>query len=266
MTIPVRRGHEVKAARGPGLRCKGWRQEAILRLLENNLENAEDPDNLIIYMSIARAARDWNSFDRIVATLATMREDQTFVVQSGKPIGVFPGQSTTPLVIMANGNIVGEWSNEESRRKLDDKGLTIMPGMTAGAWQYIGSQGILQGTYETFMAAARAHFGGTLAGRLLLTSGCGGMSGAQPLAGKLAGASTLVVEVDQARIERRIASGYCDASTDNLDQAIQMWLAARDDVGRWRLRCAATRRRCCRKLPLVVFCPTLSPTRRFLIR
>lgn len=229
MTIPVRRGHEVKAARGPGLRCKGWRQEAILRLLENNLENAEDPDNLVIYMSIARAARDWNSFDRIVATLSTMREDQTFVVQSGKPIGVFPGQSTTPLVIMANGNIVGEWSNEESRRKLDDKGLTIMPGMTAGAWQYIGSQGILQGTYETFMAAARAHFGGTLAGRLLLTSGCGGMSGAQPLAGKLAGASTLVVEVDQARIARRIASGYCDASTDSLDQAIQMWLAARDE-------------------------------------
>ncbi len=229
MTIPVRRGHEIKAARGTDLRCKGWRQEAILRLLENNLENAEDPDNLIIYMSIARAARDWNSFDRIVATLATMREDQTFVVQSGKPIGVFPGQSTTPLVIMANGNIVGEWSNEESRRKLDDKGLTIMPGMTAGAWQYIGSQGILQGTYETFMAAARAHFGGTLAGRLLLTSGCGGMSGAQPLAGKLAGASTLVVEVDQARIERRIASGYCDAWTGNLDQAIQMWLAARDE-------------------------------------
>jgi urocanate hydratase len=229
MTIPVRRGHEVKATRGPGLRCKGWRQEAILRLLENNLENAEDPDNLVIYMSIARAARDWNSFDRIVATLSTMREDQTFVVQSGKPIGVFPGQSTTPLVIMANGNIVGEWSNEESRRKLDDKGLTIMPGMTAGAWQYIGSQGILQGTYETFMAAARAHFGGTLAGRLLLTSGCGGMSGAQPLAGKLAGASTLVVEVDQARIARRIASGYCDASTDSLDQAIQMWLAARDE-------------------------------------
>ncbi len=229
MTVPVRRGHEVKATRGPGLRCKGWRQEAILRLLENNLENAEDPDNLVIYMSIARAARDWNSFDRIVATLSTMREDQTFVVQSGKPIGVFPGQSTTPLVIMANGNIVGEWSNEESRRKLDDKGLTIMPGMTAGAWQYIGSQGILQGTYETFMAAARAHFGGTLAGRLLLTSGCGGMSGAQPLAGKLAGASTLVVEVDQARIARRIASGYCDASTDSLDQAIQMWLAARDE-------------------------------------
>jgi urocanate hydratase len=229
MTIPVRRGGEVKAGRGTALRCKGWRQEAILRLLENNLENAEDPDNLVIYMSIARAARDWPSFDRIVNTLTTMREDQTFVVQSGKPIGVFPGQPTTPLVIMANGNIVGEWSNEENRRRLDDMGLTIMPGMTAGAWQYIGSQGILQGTYETLMAAARAHFGGTLAGRLLLTAGCGGMSGAQPLAGKLAGASTLVVEVDQARIDRRIDSGYCDRSTDNLDEAITLWQAARDE-------------------------------------
>jgi urocanate hydratase len=228
MAVPIRRGREVKAGRGATLRCKGWRQEAILRLLENNLENAEDPDNLVIYMSIARAARDWNSFDRIVSTLSTMSEDQTFVVQSGKPIGVFPGQSTTPLVIMANGNIVGEWSNEENRRKLDDRGLTIMPGMTAGAWQYIGSQGILQGTYETFMAVARSHFGGTLAGRLLLTAGCGGMGGAQPLAGKLAGASTLVIEVDQARIDRRIASGYCDHSTDNLEEAIRLWQAARD--------------------------------------
>jgi urocanate hydratase len=229
MTVPVRRGREVKAGRGTTLRCKGWRQEAILRLLENNIENAEDPDNLVIYMSIARAARDWNSFDRIVATLTTMRDDQTFVVQSGKPIGVFPGQATTPLVIMANGNIVGEWSQEERRRKLDDMGLTIMPGMTAGAWQYIGSQGILQGTYETFMAIARTHFGGTLAGRLLLTAGCGGMSGAQPLAGKLAGASTLVVEVDRSRIDRRIASGYCDRSTDNLDEAIRLWQDAREE-------------------------------------
>ena len=229
MSIPVRRGKEVKAERGTKLRCKGWRQEAILRLLENNLENGEDPENLVIYMSIARAARDWNSFDRIVATLTTMRDDQTLVMQSGKPIGLFPGQTTTPLVIMANGNIVGEWSQEESRRKLDDMGLTIMPGMTAAAWQYIGSQGILQGTYETFTAIGRKHFGGTLAGRLLLTSGCGGMSGAQPLAGKLAGASTLVIEVDQARIDRRIASGYCDVTTHDLDDAIAQWLAARDE-------------------------------------
>jgi urocanate hydratase len=228
MNIPVRRGKDVKAGRGTELRCKGWRQEAILRMLENNLENAEAPDNLVIYMSIARAARDWDSFDRIVATLATMREDQTLIMQSGKPIGVFPGQATTPLVIMANGNLVGDWSGEDNRRKLDDMGLTVYPGMTAAAWQYIGSQGILQGTYETFMAAARQHFGGTLAGRLLLTSGCGGMSGAQPLAGKLAGASTLVIEVDQARIDRRIASGYCDATTGDLDEAIAHWQAARN--------------------------------------
>jgi urocanate hydratase len=229
MNIPVRRGKEVKAERGATLRCKGWRQEAILRLLENNIENAEDPDNLVIYMSIARAARDWKSFDRIVAALSTMREDQTLIMQSGKPIGLFPGQTTTPLVIMANGAIVGEWSQEESRRKLDDMGLTIMPGMTAAAWQYIGSQGILQGTYETFMAIGRQHFGGTLAGRLLLTSGCGGMSGAQPLAGKLAGASTLVIEVDQARIDRRIASGYCDFTTDNLDDAVMRWRSASEE-------------------------------------
>jgi urocanate hydratase len=228
MNIPVRRGKEVTAGRGTTLRCKGWRQEAILRMLENNLENGEAPENLVIYMSVARAARDWKSFDRIVATLTTMREDQTLVMQSGKPIGVFAGQATTPLVIMANGNLVGGWSGDESRRKLDEMGLTIHPGMTAAAWQYIGSQGILQGTYETFMGAGRQHFGGSLAGRLLLTSGCGGMSGAQPLAGKLAGASTLVVEVDQARIDRRITSGYCDASTSDLDEAIARWLAARD--------------------------------------
>jgi urocanate hydratase len=228
MTIPVRRGREVRAARGTTLRCRGWRQEAILRLLENNLENAEDPDNLVIYMSIARAARNWESFDRIVAALATMREDQTLVMQSGKPIGLFPGQATTPLVIMANGNIVGEWTAEESRRRLDDMGLTIMPGMTAAAWQYIGSQGILQGTYETFMAIARRHFGGSLNGRALLTSGCGGMSGAQPLAGKLAGAATLVVEVDEARIDRRIATGYCDRKTADLDEALRLWTEARE--------------------------------------
>jgi urocanate hydratase len=227
MTIPMRRGGEVRAERGTRLRCRGWRQEAILRLLENNLENGEDPDNLVIYMAIARAARDWKSFDRIVATLTTMRDDQTLVIQSGKPIGVFPGQTTTPLVIMANGNIVGQWSQEESRRRLDELGLTIMPGMTAAAWQYIGSQGILQGTFETFMAIARQHFGGSLEGRLLLTSGCGGMSGAQPLAGKLAGASTLVIEVDRARVDRRIASGYCDVATDSFEDAITQWQVAR---------------------------------------
>lgn len=227
MAIARRRGREVTAQRGLELRCKGWRQETILRMLENNLENAEDPDNLVVYMSIARAARDWDSFDRIVGTLANLETDQTMVVQSGKPIGVFRGQSTTPLVIMANGNIVGAWSGEENRRKLEDLGLTFVPGMTAAAWQYIGSQGILQGTYETFMAAARSHFGGSLGGRLLVTAGCGGMSGAQPLAGQMAGAATLVVEVDRARIERRIATGYLQEWTDDLDKALDKALAAK---------------------------------------
>ena len=226
MKMVVRRGREVRAQRGTTLRCKGWRQEAILRLLENNIENAEDPENLIIYMSVARAARDWTSFDRIVATLMAMSEDQTLVVQSGKPVAVFPGQATTPIVIMANGNIVGQWNTEENRQRLDDAGLTIYPGMTAAAWQYIGSQGILQGTYETFSAIGRQHFGGDLAGRLLLTSGCGGMGGAQPLAGKMAGAATLVLDVDEERILRRISGGYCDMLATSLDEAVAIWTAA----------------------------------------
>ncbi|WP_211907374.1 urocanate hydratase [Pikeienuella piscinae] len=220
MTIPMRRGREVKAARGTALRCKGWRQETILRMLENNLENAEDPDNLVIYMSIAKAARNWESFDRIVGALERLETDQTLVMQSGKPVGVFPGQATTPLVVMANGNLVGGWSSDEKRREYEAAGLTITPGMTAGAWQYIGSQGILQGTYETFMSAARKHFGGDLAGRLIVTAGLGGMSGAQPLAGKMAKAATLVVEVDRARIERRIETGYLDDWTDDIEDAL----------------------------------------------
>lgn len=228
MTVRRRRGREVTAARGTALRCKGWRQETILRMLENNLENAEDPDNLVIYMSIAKAARDWESFDRIVGTLTTLEIDQTLVMQSGRPVGVFPGQATTPLVVMANGNLVGGWSGEDKRREYEAAGLTITPGMTAGAWQYIGSQGILQGTYETFMSAARKHFGGDLAGRLIVTAGLGGMSGAQPLAGKMARAATLVVEVDRARIERRIEAGYLDDWTDDLDEALARMRAAQD--------------------------------------
>lgn len=225
-SIPVRRGREVTAARGLNLRCRGWRQETILRMLENNLENAEDPDNLVIYMSVAKAARDWESFDRIVGTLSRLETDQTLAMQSGKPVGVFPGQSTTPLVIMANGNLVGRWSNDEKRREYEAAGLTISTGMTAAAWQYIGSQGILQGTYETFMSAARIHFGGDLSGRLLVTAGLGGMSGAQPLAGLMAGAATLVVEVDRARIERRISTGYLQDWTDDLDDALKRVAAA----------------------------------------
>jgi urocanate hydratase len=210
----------ILAMRGPDLRCKGWRQETILRLLENNLENAESPADLVVYMSWAKAARDWPSFERIVSALMRLEENQTLLMQSGKPVGLFPTQGTTPLVLMASGNVVGAWAGDDDYRALEAKGLTIMPGMTAAAWQYIGSQGILQGTYETFMAAARRNFGGNLAGRLIVTGGCGGMSGAQPLAGQLAGAATLVVEVDAERIRRRIETGYCQRMTVDLDEAL----------------------------------------------
>ncbi len=213
----------ITAKRGPELRCKGWRQETILRMLENNLENAENPADLVIYMSWAKAARDWSSFERIVAELQALEHGQTLIMQSGKPVARLPTQGTAPLVLMANGNVVGAWADDDNYRRLEATGLTIMPGMTAAAWQYIGSQGILQGTYETFMAAARQHFGGTLAGRLIVSGGCGGMSGAQPLAGQLAGAATLVVEVDPQRIRRRLDTGYCQRMSDNLEEALR-WL------------------------------------------
>jgi len=220
-------GHNrVKAARGNELRCKGWRQEAILRLLENNLENAEDPDSLVVYMSIAKAARDWESYDRIVQALARLEDGETLVMQSGKPVGIFPTRSGGPLVVMANGNLVGRWSSDDELERLTTKGLTIYPGMTAAAWQYIGSQGILQGTYETFVACARTHFGGSLAGRWIVTGGCGGMGGAQPLAGQLAGAATLVIDVDEAKIRRRIESAYCQQLVTDLDEALAVCQSA----------------------------------------
>jgi urocanate hydratase len=219
--------NRVVAARGPRLRCRGWRQEAILRLLENNLENAEDQDALVVYMSIAKAARDWDSFRLIVDALTRLEDGETLVMQSGKPIGIFRTRPNGPLVVMANGNLVGRWSSDDHIERLSAKGLTIFPGMTAAAWQYIGSQGILQGTYETFMACARTHFGGTLAGRLIVTGGCGGMGGAQPLAGALAGGAILVVDVDAEKIRRRMDTGYCQHLVSDLDRAIAMCLAAK---------------------------------------
>ena len=219
--------HRISAARGGELRCKGWRQETILRLLENNLENAESPADLVVYMSWAKAARDWDGYDQAVRALKSLEEDQTLVMQSGRPVGLFPSQGSTPLVLMANGNVVGGWAGDDDFRALERKGLTIMPGMTAAAWQYIGSQGILQGTYETFMSAGRTHFGGSLAGRMIVTAGCGGMSGAQPLAGQLAGAATLVIEVDERRIRRRIDTGYCQRLTHDLDEALRWCSEAR---------------------------------------
>lgn len=213
----------VTAQRGQELRCKNWRAETLLRLLENNLENGENPDELVIYMSRAKAARDWDSFGKIVEALKRLEPDETLIIQSGKPIGRFRTHERAPLVLMANGNVVGRWANDENFLKYEQSGLTVLPGMTAAAWQYIGSQGILQGTYQSFAAAAQSHFGGTLAGRAILTAGCGGMSGAQPLAGKMAGAATLVVEVDAEKIRRRVDQGFCDRMTESIEEALQ-WI------------------------------------------
>ncbi|HET6174957.1 MAG TPA: urocanate hydratase [Gaiellales bacterium] len=218
----------IKAQRGGELRCKGWRQEAILRMLENNLENAERPEELIVYAGSAKAARDWESFDRIVEALKTMDEDQTLVVQSGKPIGLFRTHRLSPIVVIANGNVVGRWASMAGSQELIDAGLLIFGGMTAGAWQYIGSQGILQGTYETFMAAGRKLFGGSLKGRLVVTAGLGGMGGAQPLAGVLAGAATLIVEVDPDRVDRRLHEGYLQHRSDDLESALGLVLGAKE--------------------------------------
>jgi len=228
MPVAAPEQRNIKAFRGNELRCKGWRQEAILRMLENNLENGEAPDELIIYAGSAQAARDWESYDRIVQALKTMEEDETLVVQSGKPIGLFRTHTISPIAIIANGNVVGRWATMEGFRELNDANKTMFAGMTAGAWQYIGSQGILQGTYETFMAIGRNRFGGDLHGRMIVTAGCGGMGGAQPLAGYLAGAATLVAEVDGRRIDRRIREGYLQHRSDSIDEALQMVLDAKE--------------------------------------
>ena len=213
-------GRRILAQRGTALRCRGWKQETILRMLENNLENGERPEDLVVYMSAARAARDWASFDRIVAALKDLADDETLVMQSGKPVARFRTHPRAPRVIMANGVIVGRWTDEQSVFALERAGLTIVPGMTAAAWQYIGSQGILQGTWQSFAGAAERLPGGTLAGRAILPAGGGGMGGAQPLAGKMAGAATLVVEVNPARLDRRIAGAYLDRMTHSLDEAL----------------------------------------------
>lgn len=206
------------------LRCRGWRQETILRLLENNLANAEDPDNLVIYGGRHQAARDWESYHAIVRELKRLETHQTLVVQSGKPVGVFETTDDAPLVIIVNGVSAGSTAEEE--KELFRKKLLMLGGMTAGAWQYIGSQGIIQGTYETFTEAGRQHFGGTLEGRTILTAGSGGMGGGQPLAGKLAGAAILVADVEAPRLQRRVDEGYLDSYTTDIDKAIDEWIAA----------------------------------------
>ncbi|MEQ8371219.1 MAG: urocanate hydratase, partial [Alphaproteobacteria bacterium] len=222
MTDTRHRDVRIKAERGTTLRCKGWRQETILRMLENNLENGEKPEDLVIYGSRHKAARNWEAFDDIVASLKTLEVGETLIIQSGKAIGIMQTHELAPLVIMANGNVVGNWGTPKDVIELEKKGLTALPGMTAAAWQYIGSQGILQGTYETFMTAAREHYGGDLRGRVVLTAGSGGMGGAQPLAGKMAGAATLVLDVQKDRIQKRIDTGYCDQVVEDLEEALKL--------------------------------------------
>ena len=211
---------------GNTLRCRGWRQEGLLRLLENVLSVGEDPDNLVVYAALGRAARNWPAHDAIVATLKTMADDETLIVQSGKPIGVVKTHAGAPIIIMANCNMIGQWAKAEEFYRLEKMGLICWGGLTAGDWQYIGSQGVIQGTYEIFRRIAEQHFDSSLAGRLILPSGLGGRGGAQPLAGRLAGAVILCVEINPERIEKRIQSGYLQHRADTLDEALAMVTAA----------------------------------------
>src|SRR5690242_9818211 len=219
----------VRAPRGTQLSTRGWQQEAVLRMLMNNLdpEVAEDPDHLVVYGGTGRAARSWEAFDAIVRELRRLADDETLLVQSGKPVAVFRTHEWAPRVLIANSNLVGRWATWEHFRELERQGLMMYGQMTAGSWIYIGTQGILQGTYETFGAVARRHFGGTLAGRLVVTAGLGGMGGAQPLAATMQGAAILGFDVDEARIEKRLATGYLDAKATTLDEGLALVEAAR---------------------------------------
>src|SRR5213596_3412488 len=214
---------EVRAPRGSEISCKAWPQEAALRMLMNNLDPdvAEKPDELIVYGGTGKAARSWEAFDQIVKALRALEGDETLLVQSGKPVGVFRTHPGAPRVLIANSLLVPHWATWDEFRRLEALGLTMFGQMTAGSWIYIGTQGILQGTYQTFAAAGEQHFGtADLSGRTILTAGLGGMGGAQPLAATLAGGVILCVEVDPARIERRHETGYLDRSTDSLDEAL----------------------------------------------
>ena len=219
----------IRAPRGVEMSCKGWHQEAALRMLMNNLdpEVAEDPDHLIVYGGTGRAARSWEAFDAIVRSLRELENDETLLVQSGKPVGVFRTHEEAPRVLIANSNLVGQWSNYPEFNRLEKLGLTMYGQMTAGSWIYIGSQGIVQGTFETFSAAAVRHFDGSLEGKFVVSGGMGGMGGAQPLAATMAGAAFLGIDVDPTRIEKRLKSGYCDKIAHSLDEAMKLIDAAR---------------------------------------
>ncbi|MEH0845679.1 urocanate hydratase [Micromonospora sp. CPCC 205711] len=219
----------VRAARGTARTAKGWPQEAALRMLMNNLdpEVAERPDDLVVYGGTGKAARDWPSYHALVRTLTELRDDETMLVQSGRPVGVMRTHEWAPRVLLANSNLVGDWATWPEFRRLEQLGLTMYGQMTAGSWIYIGTQGILQGTYETFSAVAAKRFGGSLAGTLTLTAGCGGMGGAQPLAVTMNGGACLVVDVDRTRLDRRVHDRYLDEVADSLDDAVARVLAAK---------------------------------------
>ena len=215
-------GSKIKATTGMKLRCKGWKQEAILRMLENNLENAEIPEELIIYGGTGKAARNWKCYEKIVKTLKKLENDETMVIQSGKPVAVFKTWTNSPRVVMANSNIVPHWSNWEKFYELERLGLIMYGQMTAGSWCYIGTQGIIQGTYETFSSLAKKHFKSNLGGKIVLTGGVGGMGGAQPLAVKMAGGVCIAVECDEKRIDRRLKAGFCDLKVKDMAEAVSI--------------------------------------------
>jgi urocanate hydratase len=212
----------IRAPRGTMLNCKSWLTEAAFRMIQNNLDPdvAENPQGLVVYGGIGRAARDWACYDKILTTLQELGDDETLLIQSGKPVGVFPSHPDAPRVLLANSNLVPHWATWEHFNELDKKGLMMYGQMTAGSWIYIGSQGIVQGTYETFVEMGRQHYAGDLTGKWILTAGLGGMGGAQPLAASMAGACSLNIECQQSRIEMRIKTRYVDEQADDLDDAL----------------------------------------------
>ncbi|OYX56283.1 MAG: urocanate hydratase, partial [Micrococcales bacterium 32-70-13] len=220
----------VRAHRGTELHTLGWQQEGALRMLQNNLdpEVAEHPDELVVYGGTGKAARDWASFDALTRTLSTLKGDETMLVQSGRPVGVMQTHEWAPRVLIANSNLVGDWANWDEFRRLEQLGLTMYGQMTAGSWIYIGTQGILQGTFETFAAVATQRFGGTLAGTITLTGGMGGMGGAQPLAVTMSDGVAICVDVDPSRIARRLEHRYLDVAADSLEHALSLAIEARD--------------------------------------
>src|SRR5437763_5685520 len=231
MPTTVSEARTVRAPRGTEISCKSWQQEAALRMLMNNLDPdvAERPEQLIVYGGIGKAARNWECFDAIVATLKRLKNDETLLVQSGKPVGVFKTHENAPRVLIANANLVPKWATSDEFRRLDHLGLTMYGQMTAGSWIYIGTQGILQGTYECFASVARTHFNNSLRGKLVVTAGLGGMGGAQPLAATMNEATALIAEVDRSRIQRRLDKRYLDVEEKSLDAAIDRALEAKEN-------------------------------------